>query len=351
MNQDKNYNLIFAVLVIFTIFLSWYIMDILLLTFAAILLAIFLTTLSKLIQKVVLLPDSISMALVIVLLIALFGLIIVFMVPVISGQIQNLSKEIPSAWDKLKQMLNSTLNLGSVSSLYQKMDVQNLLPQGKNFIMQAANLFSTTFGLIGSVFVFTFMGIFLAFDPNKYKEGFISLIPSSKQEKARNVIKEMDDILQWWIIGKIFSMIIVGILTSFGLWFLSIPMALTLGLFAALLTFIPNIGPIVSAVPAVLVALIQSPISAMYVIALYLAIQSFESYVITPLMQGKTIALPPALVIFAQLTMGLVAGILGLCLATPLLAALSIIIKKLYIEKNHYKNSAEEDKLMVISTS
>lgn len=129
-------------------------------------------------------------------------------------------------------------------------------------------------------------------------------------------------------------MFIVGVLTTLGLWFLSIPMALTLGLLAAILTFIPNIGPIISAIPAILIAFTQSPTSAVYVIALYIVIQAVESYVITPLIQGKTIAQPPALVIFSQLIMGLLTGFLGLSLATPLLAALSVIIKRIDVEKD-----------------
>lgn len=129
-------------------------------------------------------------------------------------------------------------------------------------------------------------------------------------------------------------MFIVGVLTTLGLWFLSIPMALTLGLLAAILTFIPNIGPIISAIPAILIAITQSPTSAVYVIALYIVIQAVESYVITPLIQGKTIAQPPALVIFSQLIMGLLTGFLGLSLATPLLAALSVIIKRIDVEKD-----------------
>lgn len=337
MSENKNYSLVSSVIIILLtiiiVLIAWYTIDVLLLTFAAILLAIFLRTLNNLIQRVVHLPDGLSVSLVIGIIITIFTLMTILMTPLISEQIQNLSNDIPNAWNKFKQTLSSTLNLDSISSLYQKMNVQNLLPQGKNLLIQATNLFSTTFGLIGSVIVVIVMGIFFAYDPNTYKEGLISLIPSNKQKKAENVIDSIADILQSWIIGKMFSMFIVGILTTLGLWFLSVPMALTLGLLAAILTFIPNIGPIISAIPAILVAFTQSPISGIYVIALYIAIQTIESYIITPLIQGKIIALPPVLVIFSQLIMGLLTGFLGLSLATPLLAVVSVIVKKVYIEK------------------
>lgn len=347
MTVNKIYNISFSVVIVLIfsiiVFIAWYAIDVLLLTFAAILLAIFLRTLNHLIQRVIHLPDSLSMSLVIGIIITVFTLMITLLTPIISEQVKNLSNDIPSAWDKLKHILSSTLNLDSISSLYQQMNVPNLLPQGNNFLMHATNLFSTTFGLIGSVLVVIIMGIFLAYDPITYKEGFISLIPSSKQKKTENIIESIANILQWWIIGKMFSMVIIGILTTLGLWFLSIPMALTLGILAAILTFIPNIGPIISAIPAILVAFTQSPLSSIYVIALYIAIQTLESYIITPLIQGKIIALPPALVIFSQLIMGLLTGFLGLSLATPLLAAISVIIKKVYIEKNSMRKNIQRE--------
>lgn len=342
MIESKNYNIASSVVIILltcsVFFISWYAIDVFLLTFAAILLSIFLRSLNNLIQKVIYLHDSLSMSLVLGLVISIFTLMAFFMSPIISEQIHNLSKDIPSALDKVNQILHSTFNLAPLSSLYQMMSENNLLPQGKNILNQATSLFSTTFGFLGSVFVFLIMGIFLAFDPYTYKEGFISLFPPSKQKKIGKIIDSILDILQKWIIVKMFSMVIVGVFTTIGLWLLSIPMALTLGILAAILTFIPNIGPILAAIPAILVAFIQSPISAIYVISLYIAIQALESSIITPLIQKKMISQPPALVIFSQLIMGLLTGFLGLSLATPLLAALSVIIKKAYIENNAHEN-------------
>jgi predicted PurR-regulated permease PerM len=338
MNSNQSYRLasstIIIILIIITFLILWYTIDVLLLTFAAILLAIFLRSLNDLIRRVVPLPNILSMSLVIGIIITFLTFMTIHMYPIISEQMQTLSQEIPRAWDKLQKFFVSALNLDSIASLYQMMNIQKFLPEGNSILLQATNIFSTTFGFIGSLLVFIVMGIYLAFDPDTYKEGFIALIPSSKQKNARDIIASTNDTLQWWLIGKIISMIIVGILTTLGLWLLNIPMALTLGLFTALLTFIPNIGPIISAIPAILIAFTQGPIPVLYVIALYTAIQSIESYLITPLIKEKTVAQPPALVIFSQLILGLLTGILGLSLATPLLVVLSTIINKSYIENN-----------------
>jgi predicted PurR-regulated permease PerM len=123
-------------------------------------------------------------------------------------------------------------------------------------------------------------------------------------------------------------MAINGTLTALGLWLLGVPLALTLGLLAALLNFIPNIGPIIAGVPAVLLALMHSPMQALYVVGLYLVLQSVDGYLLTPLVDRCTVSVPPALTLAAQMLLG---G-LGLALASPLTAAAIVLVQKLYIE-------------------
>jgi predicted PurR-regulated permease PerM len=127
-------------------------------------------------------------------------------------------------------------------------------------------------------------------------------------------------------------MTVVALLTVLGLWALGIPLALTLGLFAGLIKFIPNFGPILSALPPVLLALLSGPRQALWVVLLYLGIQTLESYVITPLVQQKVVSLPPVLVISAQLLAGSLFGFAGLALATPLLAVAMVLARTLYLE-------------------
>jgi predicted PurR-regulated permease PerM len=127
-------------------------------------------------------------------------------------------------------------------------------------------------------------------------------------------------------------MLIIGVLTTAGLSILGVPLALSLGIFAALLTFIPNFGPIIAVLPAVLFALVESPTKALYVLALYIGIQMIESYLITPLIERETVSLPPVLTIFFQIFLGVLVGGLGLILATPLLTVIIVLVKMLYIE-------------------
>jgi predicted PurR-regulated permease PerM len=128
------------------------------------------------------------------------------------------------------------------------------------------------------------------------------------------------------------SMVEVGTLIAVGLWLLGVPLALTVALLTAALGFIPNIGPVVSAVPAVLLALTQGPAQALYVALLYLGVQSFDGYVVTPLVQQRTVSLPPALLLLAQVLLGVLLGGVALTLATPLAVVALVLVKKLYVE-------------------
>ena len=121
-------------------------------------------------------------------------------------------------------------------------------------------------------------------------------------------------------------------LTTASLWLIGLPVALGLGTIAAVLTFVPNIGPIISAIPAVLLGLMDGPLQAVYIAALYIAIQAVESYLITPLIQRRTVSLPPGLTLAAQVLFGSMFGGIGVALATPMTAAGLVAIKRFYVE-------------------
>ncbi len=127
-------------------------------------------------------------------------------------------------------------------------------------------------------------------------------------------------------------MLFIGLVTWIGLYFLGVPLALTLGLIAALLSFIPNFGPIISVFPALLVAFVDSPMKAVYVGILYLCIQMVESYLVTPFIERETVSLPPALTMIFQLTLVVTLGFAGLVLATPLLAVLLVVVQMVYVQ-------------------
>ena len=196
----------------------------------------------------------------------------------------------------------------------------------------AAPTLSASFGLLGDLVVILLIGLYLAVDPGIYARGLRVLVAPSLRPRAAEVLDDVGDTLQGWLVAQLLSMSVIGVLTLLGLWLLGIPLAPVLALIAALLTFIPNIGPVLAAVPAILLGLADGPMAALWVALLYTAIQTAESYFITPLIQQRAIALPPALILSAQLLMGTLFGILGLALATPLAAAGLTLTRKLYVD-------------------
>jgi len=156
-------------------------------------------------------------------------------------------------------------------------------------------------------------------------------VPLDKRDRARDVTGQIGTALKWWLMGKLVAMVFVGVLVWLMLLLFGLPFALTLAAIAALFTFIPNFGPIISAVPVVLIALLDSTTTAVWVGVLFTAIQAVESYILTPVVQQSTLALPAALTITTQLMLGVFAGGVGLALATPLTLVVLVLVRTLYV--------------------
>ena len=172
------------------------------------------------------------------------------------------------------------------------------------------------------------MGIYSAYEPKVYVRGILYFVPTTQRVEARRKLVEIQSALSYWIIGRMLSMLLVGVLTGIGLWILGVPLPATLGAIAALLTFIPNIGPLVAAVPQALLAMQSGIDLVVYVLLFNLCMQTGESYLITPLIQRYVVRLPPALTISLQALIGVVAGIVGVMAAAPLAVAFVAATKK-----------------------
>ena len=160
----------------------------------------------------------------------------------------------------------------------------------------------------------------------------VHLFPPQKRRRAQELLSALGTTLQRWLIGRLLLMTTNGIVTALGLWLMHVPLALSLGILSALLNFIPNFGPIIAAIPAVLIAFLEGPDKALAVAIFYVVYQNIDGYVFTPMVQKRTVALPPAITILAQVLLGVLLGTLGVLLAVPLAAAGLVAIKMLYIE-------------------
>jgi predicted PurR-regulated permease PerM len=181
--------------------------------------------------------------------------------------------------------------------------------------------------------VVLFVGIFFAAAPGTYVSGLLHLFPKARREPTREILEKIGCTLRYWLVGQITAMVIVGLVTWAGLALLGVRLAVGLGVLAGLLEFIPTVGPILSGVPAVLIALLDSPQKALYVALLYMGIQFAENHLLTPLVQRRAVDLPPALTVLALLLLATLFGFLGLLFAVPVTAALFVLVQEAYVKR------------------
>lgn len=301
-----------------------------LLAFGGVLVAVLLRSLATGFSWYTSLRPGLSLAVALILILLIGGGGVWLAAPQVSRQIDTLADKLPESMHRLETWVE---DYGWGRYLIQTANRQfhSMLEQG-TLITKTTDYMYTVIWVATGVLVIVFIGLYFAYDPHLYHDGFAQCLPARKRARAREVLQGIEHALQRWLLGKIVSMTIVGVLTGIGLWGLGIPLALTLGIIAGLLAFIPNFGPVMSVIPAVLLGLLQGPMMALYVLALYSAVQLVESYLITPIIQSWAVSLPPVLLITFQVLMGVLAGSLGLIFATPLLVALIVVVEMLYIQ-------------------
>jgi predicted PurR-regulated permease PerM len=224
-------------------------------------------------------------------------------------QIDELVKRLPRSLQRLQQYLARYEWAQSIVAELPKTGQE--LSAKTDVVNQTPRVLFKVFGALGAFVIFLFLGLYLAIDPGVYMRGLLHLVPLGKRDRVQDVLHEMSHMLGRWLVGRMISLLIVGGITTLGLWLLRVPLALALGL---------------------LVALTDSPTRALGVLLLYLGIQGFESYVLTPLIEKRAVALPPALTITAQVLLGLLAGGIGLVLAAPLAAVAMVLVQRFYVE-------------------
>ena len=193
------------------------------------------------------------------------------------------------------------------------------------------SFFSSTVAVLGGVIVMLFVAIFVAVDPGMYHRGLMHLFPHEARGRAGEVLSATATTLRRWLLMQMISMLVIGVVTTVALLLLGIKGAIALGIIAAILEFIPYVGPILSAVPAVAMGLLDGPEKVVYVVITYIAIQQLEGLVLQPLLMKEGLELPPVMTILGQALLSLVFGFLGLLLAVPLMASVMVPVKLLYV--------------------
>jgi predicted PurR-regulated permease PerM len=207
-----------------------------------------------------------------------------------------------------------------------------LVPDPENLVERASTIFRTTFGAIGDLAVIVLVAVFTAANPSAYRDGLMSLAPKEGRPRFAEVLDETGAMLRWWLVGRLLAMTAVGTATWLLLTAIGMPSALLLGLQAGILTFVPFVGPVIGGVAILLVAMSQGGTMVLWAMGGYVVIQLLEGYLMTPLVEQKTVALRPILAITAMIVFGTLFGLLGIALATPLVAVIRLLVLRLYVD-------------------
>jgi predicted PurR-regulated permease PerM len=306
------------------------VIDVLLLFFISVLIALFLRTLSNWLGERTPLSPKVALALVVIGIIALLVTGVLLLAPSFAEQLQQLLNQIPDTIEQIERMVGRSDAAQQI--LDQTPPLAEILPSPSNFINELTAFFSSTIDALATVLIVVFVGIYLAIEPDVYVNGFLQLIPSARRERIHDTLKQMAHTLRAWLLSRGVAMLVIGTFATIGLSIIGIPLALALGVIAGLFELIPNIGPILGTIPAVLVALPMGTETTLYVLLLYFIMQQIETYFITPLVERRAVRLPPALTVAMQVLLGVMIGPLGVVLAAPLTAIGIVAVKMLYVE-------------------
>jgi len=302
----------------------WALSDILLLLFGSVLLAIALHSIASPLQTHLQIGRPAGLALAGLLILAVVGATGFYLGPELAAQMRGLFSTLPTAANRLA----GYLQIGSVADLLKEGTAASALGGLAARIIAWS---TTAAGALASVLLVLFGGIYLAINPNLYRDGLVKLVPPSVQSNVEATLDDAGQALRRWLAGQVIAMLLVGVCSAIGLWLAGVPSAFALGLIAGLAEFVPIIGPIVAAIPAILIASTQDWQTVLLAIAVLVIIQQVESNLITPMLADRMVSIAPAVGLFAVVAMGVLFGPLGLLLGFPLAIVLDVAVRRLYV--------------------
>ncbi len=343
--------------IVLSLYILWQIREVLLLMFAAVVLA---TTLNRLAKRFQSFGMKRGLALLLAISIFLAGVVGFFwlIVPPFAEQFQELTYQVPKGFERFNSWLDALRTRIPNQLVPYIPDVNSLIQQAQPFVNRLlGNSFAFVSGSLEAVLkillVLVLTGMILA-DPVAYRKVFVRLFPSFYRRRVDGILDKCEVSLGGWITGAFIAMFVVALMSLIGLSILGIKAALALAILAGFLNLIPNLGPTISVIPAMAIALLDDPWKVIAVLILYLVIQQVESNFITPIVMAQQVSLLPAVTLIAQLFFVTFFGFLGLFLALPLTVVAKIWLQEVLIKDvldEWGNNHRKETELVIVSES
>lgn len=319
--------LLIAIGVLGLAYLTFRIANILLLVFAAILLAVILNSFASVLRTHARIPGGWALLAAVIALISVLAGVGYIFGSQIAGQFNAVLEALPEAVDNLGRRLG----IENANNRVQEMSADNLT--ASDVLPRAAGAGILVVGAIMNIVLVTIAAIYFATEASLYRKGVTKLFHQTHQERVEETLETVGNALRLWFFGQLIIMVLVGTLSGLAYWWLGLPSPIALGLIAGITNFIPFLGPIIGALPAVIFAFNIDTATVLWTMGLAIAIQQLESDVITPLVQKRTVSLPPALALFMIVILGVLFGFLGVLLAVPLTVTIFVAVKKLYVRE------------------
>ena len=322
--------------IIIALYILWSIKQVLLLAFGAIVFATAINQLVKWLQRIFKLDRKIAVAIAVTGVLALVAGFIALVIPPFIEQFQQLVTQVPVGLEQLSGWNEWLRNLLPDNLIEEVRGLESLTTNVQSFfnglIGNFFDLFSSTLGIVLNSLLVIVVTIMLLSEPRPYRQMFLLMFPAFYRQRVQIILKKCEKNLGGWAIGILFNMAIIAILSGIGLLILGVRLPLANSLLAGILTFIPNLGPVLSVVPPTAMALLDAPWKGAAVIALYIIIQQVESNILTPVVMKKQVSLLPAVTLLAQVAFAVFFGLLGLFLALPFTVVAQVWLKEVLVK-------------------
>ncbi|PSB11877.1 AI-2E family transporter [Pleurocapsa sp. CCALA 161] len=318
-----------------SLYILWQIKQLLLLLFTAIVLATSLNILVKTFQRRgIKRVNAVFLSMLLLILVTISCVWIV--IPPFIDQFQDLAKLVPQGIEKLNiwiDLLSERLDPRIITLLPDTEELnQQLQPLIKQFLGSGLTVFYNSLGVLLGILLLLAITLMLLADPVTYRQGFKRLFPAFYRRRVEEILDLCAKGLEGWLVGILFNMVVIALLSFMVLLLLGIPLALSQAMLAGVMTFIPNLGPTLSVISPMAIALIEAPWKSLTVLVLYIIIQQIESNVLTPIVMAQQVALLPAVTLLSQIFFATFFGFLGLFLSLPLTVVAQIWFKEVIIK-------------------
>ena len=342
MNSSSYFKL---VVILITLLIVWILRDFLLLIICSLVISNIVCNLSNQIQKGLKIPRSISLFLVLAVISVIIFTIFILVLPPFIKEFNEILVDIPNGLSKINILINTNLNkfnsllygeqsenvidifslLNNVVTIPDASTIAKAIQESfKNLINIAGNLGS---GLLKLIFVLA-VSLMISIEPKQYKENILLLIPKNYRNKFRNILEKCNIALANWTFSMVISSLSVGLLSLIVLSILNVKYVVSNALIAMVLNIIPNIGPVISGIFPISIALLDNFWKPLAVLGAYVIIQNIESYIIMPSIMKKKANLLPGLTLISQFGFTFIFGPLGLILSLPLAVVIQVLIKE-----------------------